>query len=251
MALMEVQLYSHQLGMEMAVDVILPQPGPGEPAKTYPVLWLYHGGSGDHTAWVRNSSVESWAEERGIAVVMPGVHRSCFINMNRGGRYGSYVGRELPERLRRLLPGLSHKREENFVAGFSNGGYGCLQAGLLNPDLYGAIGAFSAGDKADADFTGREAEKQILFGEGDLHKTPYSIRYNAQQLLERGGPFPKIYHAIGSKDPWLWQTTLLREYFTSLPGNPFCYQHHTMEGLGHEWDFWNAELLNFFDYLGL
>lgn len=31
-------------------------------------LWLLHGLSGDHTSWMRNTSIERYANEHGLAV---------------------------------------------------------------------------------------------------------------------------------------------------------------------------------------
>ena len=252
MALMEVQLYSKVLGMDMCAYVLMPQPKePYPPEKKYKTLWLYHGGSGDHTAWLRESRIEAYARERELAVVMPGVHKSCFVNMNVGMRYGDFVGRELVEIMRGLFPRLSHKREDNFVSGLSNGGYGCIHVGLTNPDIYGAIGAFSAGDKADSDFSHRQKEKWVLFGDGDLDQNEYGLKSVGRKLMASGVTPPKVYHACGSNDPWLYQNNLMRDFFTSYPGDPFHYQYDVLEGYGHQWEFWDLEIQKFFDYLGL
>ena len=138
MAFMEIQFYSEVLRMDMAAYVLIPQPkDPDASDEPYKTLWLYHGGSGDHTSWLRASRIETYAIERNIAVIMPGVHKSCFINMNMGPRYGDFVGRELVEIMRGFFPRLSRRREDNFVSGLSNGGYGCIHVGLSNPDIYG------------------------------------------------------------------------------------------------------------------
>ncbi|NLC81702.1 MAG: esterase family protein, partial [Lentisphaerae bacterium] len=50
MALLHTHFHSAALGMQMAMDVILPQqPTVAE----LPVLWLLHGLSDDHTIWQR------------------------------------------------------------------------------------------------------------------------------------------------------------------------------------------------------
>lgn len=252
MAFMEVQFYSEVLHMEMAAYVLMPQPkDPDASGESYKTLWLYHGGSGDHTGWLRESRIEAYARERNIAVIMPGVHKSCFINMNIGMRYGDFVGRELVEIMRGFFPRLSRRREDNFVSGLSNGGYGCIHVGLSNPDIYGAIGAFSAGDKADSDFTNRQREKEILFGDIDLHQSPYCLKYVGKKLMESGQTPPVVYHACGAKDPWLAQNNLMRDFFTSFPGDPFHYHYDLLEGYGHQWEFWDLEIQKFLDYMGV
>ncbi len=82
--------------MEMELNVVLPQPKQSvsrpEKLKT---IWLLHGGSGDTTAWLRMSCAERYAVEHGVALVVPGVHQSCFSDMAHGGRYFTYMTEEL------------------------------------------------------------------------------------------------------------------------------------------------------------
>jgi putative tributyrin esterase len=256
MAWLETHLYSEVLEMEMTVNVILPQerqPYAGD--GKLKVLWLLHGGSGDHTGWLRMSSAERYALDYGLAVVIPGVHNSCFTDMAHGGKYFTYMTEELPGALRRLLPRLSEAREDNYISGFSNGGYGCLRIGLARPELYAAIGAFSAGDKSDITFVNNGSQKAIdriiLFGENSLRNTDNDLKHLGREALRRGMPLPAVYHACGSLDPWLDLNELMRDFFCSLEGNPYRYQYKEAEGYGHTWDFWDMELLRFFDYLGL
>ena len=62
------------------------------------MLYLLHGLSDDHTAWLRYTSVERYAAAAGVAVVMPAVGRSFYANEVSGGRYWDYVADELPRR---------------------------------------------------------------------------------------------------------------------------------------------------------
>jgi S-formylglutathione hydrolase FrmB len=256
MAFIETHLTSEVLGMGMTVHVILPQEkqpyiGDGK----LKVLWLLHGGSGDDSAWLRMSGIERHAYEYGIAVVMPGGFHSCFTDMMHGGRFFTYVTDELPALLRGMFPRLSAAREDNFISGYSNGGYGCLRAGLARPDLYAAIGAFSAGDKADVPFANdgsrRSLERIILFGEGSLDGTDNDVKHLGREALRKVAPLPRVYHACGSLDPWLDLNVLVRDFFRGLEGNPYDYVYHEAEGFGHTWDFWDMEIVRFFDYLEL
>ena len=91
MALIETHIYSEVLKMVMEVNVILPQERqPYRDKDKFKVLWLLHGGSGDATAWLRMTSIERYAYEYGIAVVVPGAMNSCFTDMAHGGRFFTY-----------------------------------------------------------------------------------------------------------------------------------------------------------------
>ena len=112
--------------------MILPDEKP--PKDGYPVLWLFHGAHQDCSEWVRNSSVERFANERGwqslcddAAQLWHGYEIWC--------RLFSMVTRELWPELHWMFPCLSQKKEKNFVAGASMRVY-CLQMGA---DLPGTV----------------------------------------------------------------------------------------------------------------
>lgn len=261
MAWIEAHLFSEVLGMATQAAVIMPQEkrpyaGDGK-LKT---LWLLHGGSGDHTVWSRMSGIERYANEYGIAVVMPHGHRSCFTDMERGGRFFTHITEELTPAMRHLFPRLSAERGDNYIAGLSNGGYGCLRIGLGRPDLYAAIGAFSAGNKADIpyvdDGSRGAVDRRFLFGEADIRGTPHDLEHLARQAAAAAadGPprsLPTIYHACGSEDPWLDLNERVRDFFRGPEGAAFDYTYREAAGLGHTWEFWDGEIARFLDHLGL
>ena len=81
MALIHVDFFSEVLGMSSQMEVILPQQTEGqigighvEKQNKYPVLYLLHGMTDNQTIWTRNTSIERYAAEHGIAVVMPNAH---------------------------------------------------------------------------------------------------------------------------------------------------------------------------------
>ena len=94
-----------------------------------PVLYLLHGLSAAHTAWLRNTSIDRYAAARGLAVVMPQVQRSFYADEVHGGRYWTFLFEELPEVVGSFFR-VSGRREDTFVAGLSMGGYGALKWAL-------------------------------------------------------------------------------------------------------------------------
>lgn len=253
MAVINVNLFSMMLKHNMDVTVVLPDKIDND--ESLKCVWLYHGGSGDHTEWLYHTPLVDYANERHFAAVLPNVHESCFVDMNIGNRYGSYVAKELPQIIWKMFRCISNKREDNYVSGFSNGGYGCLHTALMYPSMYSYVGAFSAGDKADSDFPNDGGAKSInrirLYGDGDLHKTEYGLTFLADRLIsENVNPKPVIYHACGSLDPWLDMNHIVRDYFLEH-SKDFDYTYDEINGLGHEWKFWDIELTKFLDFAGL
>ncbi len=127
MALAHVNFYSNVLGLDCQADVILPQKRSAIEKDAiihnggYPVLWLLHGGSEDNSAWQRQTVIERYATNTGIAVVMPSAGLSFYSNMVSGGAYLDFVADELPKIMQQFF-NFSDKREDNFIAGSSMGG---------------------------------------------------------------------------------------------------------------------------------
>lgn len=251
MSVMNVNVFSMALKYGIDCTVVLPENI--EKGEALKCIWLYHGGSGDHTAWLYHTPLVEYVEEKHFAAVLPNVHESCFVNMNIGDKFGSFVGKELPSIIWNMFSCISSKREDNYLAGFSNGGYGCLHTALMYPQKFTAVGAFSAGDKADSDFpqdNSPKAKSRIqLFGDGDLHKNEYGLTYLADRLLAKNVEKPVIYHACGGKDPWLDKNHIVRDYFSSH--TEFDYTYDEIPQLGHEWKFWKEELVRYLEFLGL
>ncbi len=271
MALLHVNFPSETLGLSRSIDVILPDeardvgPGGKTPGKRFPVLWLLHGASDDHTIWQRRTSIERYVSDLGLAVVMPSVELSYYANMAHGFDYFDYVTVELPKLCSGYFP-LSTRREDNFVAGLSMGGYGALKAGLTHPGRYAAIGCLSAGNfpagpvplAASTMKTGTPAGS-IPFnsfgieGETDLRNCAALMggENDCFHLLDRclasGGPVPRVFHACGANDFLIENVHLTRDYFQAR-ADRFRYEYHEAPGV-HSWEFWDHWIQEFLAFL--
>lgn len=88
MALFQSNCFSEILGVSVSFNVIIPQNTEGQiglstpdDRDAFPVLYLLHGLSDDHSFWCRMTSIERYASEAGLAVVMPAVNRSFYTDM--------------------------------------------------------------------------------------------------------------------------------------------------------------------------
>lgn len=141
MALIQVNFLSEALHRMVPVQVILPAEKAQPPYKT---LYLLHGVLGNDTDWMSGTSIQRWAEEKELAVVMPAGENSFYLDDEKGyRRYGHYIGEELVEVTRKIFP-LSTRREDTYLAGLSMGGYGALRNGLKYSETFSRIAALSA-----------------------------------------------------------------------------------------------------------
>ncbi len=261
-ALIHTYLRSDSLGRGVSCEVILPQKSTKligmETAENekIKVLWLLHGMSDDCTIWQRRTSIERYVALYGLAVVMPDVEMSSYSNLAHGGRFYDYVARELPAVMSRMF-GFSTAREDNFIAGLSMGGAGCMKIGLANPDKYAAIGCLSAAmlihplpNDTSALDPSKNKYDYIRFDGRDLAGSEEDVIASANRILADGLPVPRIYHSTGSDDFLLQAAHQTRDFFTSLPGNPFSYTFEEDPG-GHTWEYWDLHIQRFLEFINL
>jgi S-formylglutathione hydrolase FrmB len=250
MALIHIGFFSESLGMQVSCDVILPEKQ-REPGELFPVLWLLHGMSDDHTIWQRRTSIERYVTPLNLAVVMPAAQISSYANMVHGGRYYDYIAKELPAVMRGFFP-LSDKREDNFIAGLSMGGAGSFKIGLANPESYAAIGCLSAAYKQglfpNHNRPEMQKRREKTFGDRDLTGTEEDVEYNVERILKEKLPLPRIYHACGTEDFVIEGARKTRDYFMAIEGNPFDYTYEEAPGT-HNWDFWDEYIQRFLGFL--
>ncbi|MDD6033690.1 MAG: alpha/beta hydrolase family protein [Oscillospiraceae bacterium] len=256
MALMQVNFFSDVLGMETQMNVILPQQTSGQigvknsdTCGRIPTLYLLHGMSDDHSTWLRRTSIERYAEDLGIAVVMPTTHLGWYTDMNVGNRYWTYISEELPRICRSFFKDLSDRREETFAAGLSMGGYGAMKLGLGASDTFGAVASLSGGLDAIAvargDLGGGRFWWSIFGDEEQVTGSDNDLFALATRLKESGKPLPKIYMWCGTEDFLYDHNIRMRDHLKGL-GYDLTYEECPGD---HQWKYWDQKIQNVLDWL--
>ncbi|MDR1900528.1 MAG: esterase family protein [Treponema sp.] len=106
------------------------------------VITLLHGLYGSGKDWLQLTAASRYAYDCGYILVCPSCGNSFYNDMAYGPPIYSVILKHLPVQLERIFR-IPVGREVNYIAGLSMGGYGAMRLGLLNPDRYAAIGAFS------------------------------------------------------------------------------------------------------------
>lgn len=256
MALIRIGFFSEALGMCTNCNVILPQmPTAEEPGKTFPVVTLLHNLMKSHSTWQRMTAIERYAISYGVAVVMPDAQVSSYADMLHGGKFFTYIADELPKIMRGFFP-FSDKREDNFIAGCSMGGYGALKIGLNRPETFGVIGSLSSGMNACKNCLSRKGGAEasledLIFGEGGVEADNADTAAKAAALAESGEAVPRIFMTCGSEDNHLLEhARATRDFLASFEGNPFDLEYTEHPG-GHNWAFWDGHICDFFRFAGL
>lgn len=249
MILNEVDFFSETLGLLSSMYVLLPQRKledvKNKRAPKYRTLYLLHGHSDDHTAWQRQTAIERYADGLNLVVVMPAVHLSFYNDMAHGGKYWQFISEEVPTLVRDMFS-LSSKREDNFVAGLSMGGYGAFKLALTYPERFAAAASLSgaldiwAVVDPNSKRNNKEwlAEMRTVFG--DLSKVPNS-RHDLMALakkVSRGAVKPRLYQCCGTED--MLHADNLR-FFEAVRKLPIDLTYE--EGPGeHNWDYWDMTI---------
>ncbi|MGM9521909.1 MAG: alpha/beta hydrolase [Oscillospiraceae bacterium] len=213
-------------------------------SRRYKTLWLLHGAGGDFSNWPLNSMIMRYCLARGLVVVMPTIDNR--FGLTREGDYMAYLTGELPKYLRFLMP-LSDKREDNFVAGLSYGGYFAYLAAMTYPEKYSCAGSFSSPIDVAMD-VGRHGDRPFGFPTpGEVPGSRWDIFSLAEKLKAAGADIPRLYQSCGTED-FTWDMNVsARDKLRALG-----LDHTWEEGPGsHNFEFWDAYLKRFVDWLGL
>ena len=174
-------------------------------SKPYKTLYLLHGLYGSDDIFLANTSIQKFAEDNGIAVVIPCGENSFYVdNPKAHAYYGEYVGQELLDITRNIFP-LSDKREDTFIAGFSMGGYGAIRNGLKYSQNFSKIGMISAAliidEIADYDddsnvLKSRDFYESVFGNLAEIENSDANYKY----LIENCEDIPDIYMFCGIDD---------------------------------------------------
>jgi putative tributyrin esterase len=260
MALLECKFFSKSLLLNTNIFVVIPtktfsdillnpeQEG-NLKAEKYQTLYLLHGGSDDASAWTRNTRIERYAEKHNVAVVMPEVDLSFYTDMAHGNKYWTYISEELPAFVQSLFP-LSTKREDNFVAGLSMGGYGAFKLALRKPENFSYAISFSGAVDIDQMIKENTVRNDEFFSNvfGDLNTFKNSendLLYLLEKAKAENSNLPKLYQACGTED-FLYQNNLRFKRRAQELGIDLTYVESPG---GHDWDFWEEYIQKGLDWI--
>lgn len=251
MSFIQLNFNSKCLGMRTNVNVIIPESDEifsDKFSKNLKTLYLLHGLGNDYSAYMRYTSIERYALKKNLAVIMPSADHSFYTDMEYGHNYFTFISEEIPRFIRNVFP-LSDKREDNFIAGHSMGGYGSFKTALLKPESFSAAASLSGALDINHLFT--EGPKngfntKTIYGSQDsLENTDNDLFYLMKKHADNGTFLPKLYQTCGTED-FLYEDNIKFRDFARELNLPLTYK----EGPGeHEWGFWDNAIKEVIDWL--
>jgi len=208
---------SASLGSERIFSILLPA-GYADSDKRYPVVYLFHGGGQDHTAFMARKIFLPLAREQGAIFVMPAADRN-YSALSAGGqaRYNAYVAAELVDYVDANYRTIALP-ESRAIAGISMGGRIATMTALQHPQRFGMVGAFSAALRMDT---------------------------NEAVTGAQGSP-TYFYVSCGTRDSLLPAS---QQFVMRLTEQKLAHEYHEIPGGDHAWNVWDEELKVFFSVL--
>jgi putative tributyrin esterase len=217
-----VRIESSALGGQAVFAVLLPADYDTSTAR-YPVLYLLHGGTQNHTAFPSRAWFARDASARRMIVVMPSLQPLFFTARgNSPAPVEDFLGRELPAYIDSQYRTVSDPRARA-IAGISMGGYGATLLGLKRPEVFGAVGAISAALSTGA--------------------RPGNLATLVETLAAETAPY--FYIACGVSDPVI---TASRDLAAQLRARHIRAELQEVPG-DHSWNVWDPQVRAFFDVL--
>jgi len=224
----------------MPYRVVLPSNLP--PGKTFPVVYLLHGGGGGYKDWSNYSDVAGFAE-RGLILVMPEGNSSYYMNAAKRpqDRYEDYITKDLISDVESRFP-VASGRANRAIVGVSMGGFGAVTLALKHPDLYAFAGGISSAiDVPTRPFSfkriGQYRGHAQIFGpwgsETRQANNPYILAGTADPAK-----IPYLYLTCGEQEGLL---SANKRFAAILQKRGFQYEFHPGPG-GHDWNQWNGRL---------
>lgn len=209
-------------GSPATIAILLPRAYDASDAR-YPVVYLLHGGTQNHTAFPARAWFAKEVVRRDTIVVMPHVPQSSYAT---GGpssamAFLDFIVQDLVPYVDATYRTMA-SRDARAIAGLSMGGFGAVMAGLTHPELFGHAGAFSGAFTA---------------GRGQL------LMRALDALGDR--PAPYVYLACGYEDEVVDAS---RQLDVLLTERNIPHEYREVPG-GHTWEVWDPQTLAFLDVL--
>lgn len=219
--------------------------------RSYPVLYLLHGGGDDQTGWVQFGEVQNITDKAirdGIAtpmvIIMPDANtgrRGYFNDVKGEWRYEDFFFTELMPFVEKKYRIKGDKRYRA-VAGLSMGGGGSFIYALHHPELFSSACPLSA---ATGPLSLDEAKRTLTRDNATLPDSTINRYYNRQSVLALINNMPdtlkkavRWYIDVGDDD-FLYEGNALAHI--AMRKKEIPHEFRNRDG-GHTWTYWRASL---------
>ncbi len=254
-----LSMKSRILNIDKRYAVYLP-PGYETSKRSYPVLYLLHGGGDDQTGWIQFGEVQHTADNAiatGAAtpmiIVMPdasAVKRGFFNNANNSWRFEDFFFQEFIPFIEKTYK-IKSDKHYRAISGLSNGGEATFIYALHHPELFAAACPMSGGA---GPLTPEDAATQLTKEIPGISKQDITAYYNRQSVLYQMNTMPDSlkkavrWHIDCGDDDFLSQGNAL--IHVAMQRKEIPHEFTITDG-GHNWKYWRAAFAVVLEYVSV
>lgn len=254
-----LSMKSKLLHMDRKFAIYLP-PDYETSQRTYPVLYLLHGGGDDQTGWVQFGEVQNITDKairEGMAtamiIVMPDANtgrRGYFNDVKGDWRYEDFFFQELMPYIEKNYRTKNEKRYRA-IAGLSMGGGGSFMYALHRPELFSAACPLSA---STGPITLEDAKTSLTRNNPGLDDAAISAYYNKHSALALINNMPdstkkavRWYIDCGDDDFLFEGNSLVH---IAMKKKEIPHEFRIRDG-AHNWTYWRTSLPHVLEFVSM
>jgi enterochelin esterase-like enzyme len=254
-----LSMKSRILNMDRKYAVYLPADYESS-QRSYPVLYLLHGGGDDQTGWVQFGEVLSITDkttQEGIAtpmiIIMPDGNagrRGYFNDIKGDWRYEDFFFQEFMPFIEKTYR-IKGEKKYRAIAGLSMGGGGTFMYALHHPELFSSACPLSA---STGPLTLADAKQNILRTNPNMPDTTITSWYNKHSTLALINNLPdslkktvRWYIDCGDDD-FLYEGNSL--VHIAMRKKEIPHEFRVRDG-GHSWSYWRKSLPSVLEFISM
>lgn len=254
-----LSLKSKILNMERKYAVYLP-PDYENSQRSYPVLYLLHGGGDDQTGWVQFGEVLNIADKAinegkatPMIIIMPDANtgqRGYSNNATGTWRYEDFFFQELIPFVEKTYRIKVEKRYRG-IAGLSMGGDGTFTYALHHPELFSSACPLSAGT---GPLTLDDAKTRLRRDNPNMADTTIAAFYKRQSVLSLIDALPAAqknavrWYIDCGDDDFLYEGNSL--VHIAMRKKEIPHEFRVRDG-GHNWTYWRTSLPTVLEFVSM
>jgi S-formylglutathione hydrolase FrmB len=230
-----ILVYSNSMHKNIKCVVVTPKKYKRSKTR-FPVVYLLHGYSGDHSNWIKKVPViDSLATVYQLIIVCPdAAYSSWYFDspVDTTSRYETFTASELPAYMDANYKTIADKKGRA-ITGLSMGGFGALFLALRHPGTFSASGSMSGAFDLVQLRKNYDLPKRL--GDTAINKN-YYLNWSIFSLAEKNNPTDSLSFIIdcGVNDPFFTMNRTLHEKMLQLK-----IPHEYIERPGtHDWKYW-------------
>ena len=252
------------MGKPVNYVIYLP-PGYETSSRSYPIVYLLHGYTDDHTGWLQFGEINRYADKAisegtipPMIIAMPDADSSFYVNSFDGKvKYEDFFFREFIPAIEKNYRVKTEKRYRG-IAGLSMGGYGAMLYALKHPDMFAATAPLSAAFFDDSTLVKMPKNSwnmplgavygTDLEGADRLTKTWYENSIHELIKTRPATELKKVRYWIDcGDDDFLMEGNCIVHITLSKKGVPHEFR---MRDGAHDWNYWRSGIVDALAFIG-